>query len=267
MNVARLNMCHGSHEWHSRVIESIRKLNKEKGYCVAIMVDTEGSEVHTGELARPLKAEVGAEFTFTVRDVSRGYDDGGEEQNSRVIGVSYDGFVDDVEPGDAIVVDGGMVSLEVVSKAGPDVLARVVEPGLVLSRANLTFRRGGGVLRARNAMLPVLSSKDWLDIDFAIAQEVDFIAVSFVKSADVINNLKSYLAARGSKGSKSDPGRMIEVIAKIESFDSVPNLAEIVEASDAVMVARGDLGAQIPMEDVPSVQKEVRRFFSFFFLS
>ena len=281
MNVARLNMCHGSHEWHSGVIESIRRLNKEKGYSVAIMVDTEGSEVHTGELQKPLKAEVGAEFTFTVRDVSRGSETesggGGSEgaQDSRVIGVSYDGFVDDVEPGDAIVVDGGMVSLEVVSKAGPDVLARVVEPGLVLSRANLTFRRGGGVLRARNAMLPVLSSKDWLDIDFAIAQEVDFIAVSFVKSADVINNLKSYLAARGSKGSKSDPGRAIEVIAKIESFDSVPNLAEIVEASDAVMVARGDLGAQIPMEDVPSVQKEVRererererRFLSFLFFS
>ena len=265
MNVARLNMCHGSHEWHSGVIESIRRLNKEKGYSVAIMVDTEGSEVHTGELQKPLKAEVGAEFTFTVRDVSRGNENGENAQN-RVIGVSYDGFVDDVEPGDAIVVDGGMVSLEVVSKAGPDVLARVVEPGLVLSRANLTFRRGGSVLRARNAMLPVLSSKDWLDIDFAIAQEVDFIAVSFVKSADVINNLKSYLAARGSsKGSKSDdPGRAIEVIAKVESFDSVPNLAEIVEASDAVMVARGDLGAQIPMEDVPSVQKEVRDFLIFF---
>ena len=144
MNVARLNMCHGSHEWHTAVIDSIRKLNKEKGYSVAIMVDTEGSEVHTGELQKPLKAEVGEEFTFTVRDVSKGGDE--SATSSKVIGVSYDGFVDDVEPGDAIVVDGGMVSLEVVSKAGPDVLARVVEPGLVLSRANLTFRRGGGVL-------------------------------------------------------------------------------------------------------------------------
>lgn len=265
MNVARLNMCHGSHEWHASVIDLIRKLNKEKGYSVAIMVDTEGSEVHTGEVPKPLKAETGAEFTFTVRDVSKG-NETGENARSKVIGVSYDGFVDDVEPGDAIVVDGGMVSLEVVSKAGPDVLARVVEPGLVLSRANLTFRRCGSVLRARNAMLPVLSSKDWLDIDFAIAQEVDFIAVSFVKSADVINNLKSYLAARGSKGKRGDdPGRAIEVIAKVESFDSVPNLAEIVEASDAVMVARGDLGAQIPMEDVPSVQKEVTREIVFVF--
>ena len=117
MNVARLNMCHGSHEWHTSVIDSIRRLNKEKGYCVAIMVDTEGSEVHTGELQKPLKAETGAEFTFTVRDVSKG-NESGENEKNRVIGVSYDGFVDDVEPGDAIVVDGGMVSLEVVSKAG-----------------------------------------------------------------------------------------------------------------------------------------------------
>ena len=79
--------------------------------------------------------------------------------------------MDDVEPGDSIVVDGGMVSLEVASKAGPDVVARVVDPGIILSRANLTFRRGGAVLRARNAMLPVLSAKDWLDIDFAIAEK------------------------------------------------------------------------------------------------
>lgn len=98
-------------------------------------------------------------------------------------------------------------------------------------------------------MLPVLSSKDWKDVDFAIAQNVDFIAVSFVKSADVINNLKSYISSRAHK--------TIEIISKVESFDSVPNIGEIVEASDGVMVARGDLGAQIPLEDVPSVQKEV----------
>jgi pyruvate kinase len=132
---------------------------------------------------------------------------------------------------------------------GPEVRARVVDPGIILSRANLTFRRAGAVLRARNSMLPVLSSKDWLDIDFAVEEKVDFIAVSFVKTADVVHNLKSYLASRSSAG--------IEVIAKIESFDSVPNLGAIVDASDAVMVARGDLGAQIPQEDVPSVQKEV----------
>lgn len=205
------------------------------------MVDTEGSEVHTNELEQPIKAEVGSEYTFTIRDPST--------VTGIAFGVSYDAFIDDVQVGDQIVVDGGMVSLEVTSKAGPDVLARCVDPGIILSRANLTFKRNGQAVRARNAMLPVLSSKDWLDIDFAVQNNVNFIAVSFVKSADVMNNLKSYLRSRSST--------TIEVIAKIESYDSVPNAQEIVEASDGVMVARGDLGAQIPMEDVPSVQKEV----------
>ncbi|CAL5227753.1 g10772 [Coccomyxa viridis] len=241
MNVARLNMSHGTHEWHSSVIERIRKLNKTKGFSVAIMMDTEGSEVHTSELEQPMKAEAGEEFTLTIRNP--------QNVDGPAIGVSYDAFVDDVQEGDLVVVDGGMVSLEVKAKMGPDVRVEVVDPGLILSRANLTFKRNGHLLRARNSMLPVLSSKDWLDIDFAIREGVDFIAVSFVKTAEVINNLKSYLSSRADK--------TIEIIAKIESHDSVPNLEDIVAASDAVMVARGDLGAQIPLEDVPSVQKEI----------
>ncbi|KAK9806482.1 hypothetical protein WJX73_001862 [Symbiochloris irregularis] len=241
MNVARLNMCHGDHEWHTDVINRIRKLNQEKGFSVAIMLDTEGSEVHTSPVEQPIKAEVGQDYIFTIRQP--------ENVGPNAIGVSYDAFVDDIQVGDLIVVDGGMVSLEVHSKAGPDVHTKVVDPGIILSRANLTFHRHGHIVRARNAMLPVLSAKDWKDIDFAIAQDVDFIAISFVKSADVINNLKSYVLSRAAK--------TIEIISKVESFDSVPNIQEIVEASDGVMVARGDLGAQIPLEDVPSVQKEV----------
>lgn len=242
MNVARLNMCHGTHDWHKTVIERIRNLNKTKGYSVAIMVDTEGSEVHINQLEHPLKVEEGDEVTFTIRDPST--------IGGKVLGVSYEAFVDDVQNGDNIVIDGGMVSLEVVEKFGPDVRVRVADGGLILSRANVTIRRDGRVLRARNAMLPVLSAKDWVDIDFAIKNEVDFLAVSFVKSADVINNLKSYLASRA--------GQAMEVIAKVESYDSVGiNLPAIIEAADGVMVARGDLGAQIPYEDVPSIQKEV----------
>lgn len=241
MNVARLNMCHGDHEWHRSVIDRINTLNKEKGFSVAIMVDTEGSEVHTSALDQPLKVEEGQDFIFTIRDPS--------SVGANALGVSYDAFVDDIQAHDLIVVDGGMVVFKVNKKAGPDVHVSVIDPGIILSRANLTFHRQNQILRARNAMLPVLSSKDWKDVDFAIAQNVDFIAVSFVKSADVINNLKSYISSRAHK--------TIEIISKVESFDSVPNIGEIVEASDGVMVARGDLGAQIPLEDVPSVQKEV----------
>ncbi|XP_013629662.1 PREDICTED: plastidial pyruvate kinase 1, chloroplastic [Brassica oleracea var. oleracea] len=245
MNVARLNMCHGTREWHRDVIRSVRKLNEEKGFAVAIMMDTEGSEIHMGDLGgeSSAKSEDGEVWTFTVRafDSSR---------PARTISVSYDGFAEDVRVGDELLVDGGMVRFEVIEKIGPDVKCLCTDPGLLLPRANLTFWRDGSLVRERNAMLPTISSKDWLDIDFGIAEGVDFIAVSFVKSAEVINHLKSYLAARSCGGD-------IGVIAKIESIDSLTNLEEIIIASDGAMVARGDLGAQIPLEQVPAAQQRI----------
>jgi len=114
----------------------------------------------------------------------------------RTINVNYDGFAEDVRVGDELLVDGGMARFEVIEKLGPDVKCRCTDPGLLLPRANLTFWRDGSIVRERNAMLPTISSKDWLDIDFGIAEGVDFIAVSFVKSAEVIKHLKSYIAAR-----------------------------------------------------------------------
>ncbi|ONM51736.1 Pyruvate kinase [Zea mays] len=143
-----------------------------------------------------------------------------------------------------------MARFEVIEKIGPDVKCRCTDPGLLLPRANLTFWRDGSIVRERNAMLPTISSKDWLDIDFGIAEGVDFIAVSFVKSAEVIRHLKSYIAAR-SRGSD------MAVIAKIESIDSLKNLEEIIRASDGAMVARGDMGAQVPLEQVPSIQQKI----------
>ncbi|KAG6766171.1 hypothetical protein POTOM_030240 [Populus tomentosa] len=279
MNVARINMCHGTREWHKRVIERVRRLNEEKGFAVAIMMDTEGSEIHMGDLggASSAKAEDGEIWTFSVRafDLPR---------PERTINVNYDGFAEDVQVGDELLVDGGMVRFEVIEKIGPDVKCRCTDPGLMLPRANLTFWRDGSLVRERNAMLPTISSKvgasdlfsvieigifffqvqklpfttseslpfikDWLDIDFGIAEGVDFIAISFVKSAEVINHLKSYIAARSRD---SD----IAVIAKIESIDSLRNLEEIIQASDGAMVARGDLGAQIPLEQVPSAQQKI----------
>ncbi|PRW56169.1 Pyruvate kinase isozyme chloroplastic isoform A [Chlorella sorokiniana] len=241
MNVARLNLAHGTHAYHQGVVDRIRKLNQEKGYSVAVMMDTEGSEVHIMDLPAPIKADKAAEFTFTVRDPA--------SCGPNCFAVSYDAFVEDAQPGDLLVVDGGMVSLEVLDKAGPDITARVVDPGLILSRANLVLRRAGRPVRSKNAHLPVISAKDWRDIDMAIAAGVDFICLSFVKSADAIKNLKSYVESRAS--------RRIEIVAKIESLDALPHLDEIIEASDAVMVARSDLGAQVPFENVPSIQKEV----------
>ncbi|CAM8988388.1 unnamed protein product [Rhodiola kirilowii] len=245
MNVARINMCHGTREWHKMVIERVRRLNGEKGFAVAIMMDTEGSEIHMGDLggAQSAKAEDGEIWTFTVRALDA-------PLPNRTITVNYDGFAEDVKVGDELLVDGGMVRFEVIEKLGPDVRCLCTDPGLLLPRANLTFWRHGSLVRERNAMLPTISSKDWLDIDFGIAEGVDFIAVSFVKSAEVIYHLKSYIAARSRGGD-------ISVVAKIESIDSLKNLEEIIKASDGIMVARGDLGAQIPLEQVPSAQQRI----------
>ncbi|KAH1229994.1 Pyruvate kinase isozyme A, chloroplastic [Glycine max] len=245
MNVARINMCHGTREWHKEVIDRVRRLNHEKGFAVAIMMDTEGSEIHMGDLggASSAKADDGEIWTFSVRAF-----DSALPQHT--INVNYEGFAEDVKVGDELLVDGGMVRFEVIQKIGPDVKCRCTDPGLLLPRANLTFWRNGSLVRERNAMLPTISSKDWLDIDFGISEGVDFIAISFVKSAEVITHLKSYIAARSRD---SD----ISVIAKIESIDSLKNLEEIILAADGAMVARGDLGAQIPLEQVPSAQQRI----------
>uniref|UniRef100_A0A5B7ABX2 Pyruvate kinase n=1 Tax=Davidia involucrata TaxID=16924 RepID=A0A5B7ABX2_DAVIN len=246
MNVARLNMCHGTREWHRMVIERVRRLNEEKGFAIAIMMDTEGSEIHLGDLGGAVtsaKVEDGDIWTFSVRSFNFSLP-------GHTISVNYDGFAEDVKMGDELVLDGGMVRFEVIEKIGPDVKCRCTDPGLLLPRANLTLWRNGRLVQEQNAMLPTISSKDWLDIDFGIAEAVDFIAVSFVKSAEVINHLKSYISAVSRD---SD----VAVIAKIENVDSLKNLEEIIQASDGVMVARGDLGAQIPLEQVPLVQEKI----------
>ncbi|RXH70650.1 hypothetical protein DVH24_013396 [Malus domestica] len=285
MNVARINMCHGTREWHREVIQRVRRLNEDKGYAVAIMMDTEGSEIHMGDLggASSAKAEDGEVWTFSVRAF-------GSALPEHTINVNYEGFAEDVKVGDELLVDGGMVRFEVIEKLGPDVKCKCTDPGLLLPRANLTFWRDGSLVRERNAMLPTISSKDWLDIDFGIAEGVDFIAVSFVKSAEVINHLKSYIAARSRDSFRVKTGYIladgplaglvrdglssfsvkrfdisfhhlyifdVAVIAKIESIDSLKNLEEIIQASDGAMVARGDLGAQIPLEQVPAAQQKI----------
>ena len=249
------------------------------------MVDTEGSEVHIEDILKPRQVKTGDKWTFTVRDLGRAnqtqkpppekegdalssFDgDGEDEGNRNTVAVSYDGFTEDVKAGDEILVDGGMVRFGVDAVQGPDVIMSCTEPGLLLPRANMTFRREGRPVRARNSMLPTISAKDWVDIDFAIENKVDLIAISFVKTAETVHHLKSYLKSKcvalgheetGSEGGEV-PSVAPGVVSKIESVDSLPNLDDIVKASDAVMVARGDLGSQIPLEDVPVVQQEITR--------
>ncbi|MCD7451126.1 hypothetical protein HAX54_009738 [Datura stramonium] len=242
MNVARLNMCHNSREWHQDVIRKIKKLNQEKGYSVSVMIDTEGNQIQVVDhgSSSSAKAEEDSVWYFTTEKF--------EGSRPFTIQANYEGFSEGVNPGDEIVIDGGMATFEVTEKVGNDLRCKCTDPGLLLPRAKLSFWRDGKILR-RDYDLPTLSTKDWSDIVFGISEGIDFIAVSFVKDADAIRHLRDYLATKSSKA--------IKVLAKIESLESLRKLEEIVEASDGIMIARGDLGVEIPLEQIPSVQEDI----------
>ncbi|TQD73536.1 hypothetical protein C1H46_040935 [Malus baccata] len=215
MNVARMNMSHGDHASHQKVIDL-------------------GPEVRSGDLPQSINLESGQEFTFTIK---RGVG------TSDCVSVNYDDFVNDVAPGDMLLVDGGMMSFLVKSKTEESVKCEVVDGGELKSRRHLN-------VRGKSATLPSITEKDWEDIKFGVDNKVDFYAVSFVKDAQVVHELKNYLQSNNAD---------IHVIVKIESADSIPNLHSIITASDGAMVARGDLGAELPVEEVPLLQEEIIR--------
>ncbi|KAF3792815.1 Plastidial pyruvate kinase 2 [Nymphaea thermarum] len=235
MNVARLNMSHGDHASHQKVIDLVKEYNSQtKDNVIAIMLDTKGPEVRSGDLPQPITLSAGDEFTFTIK-TGVGSED--------CVSVNYDDFVNDVEVGDMLLVDGGMMSLLVKSKTEDSVKCEVIDGGELKSRRHLN-------VRGKSATLPSITEKDWEDIKFGVENQVDFYAVSFVKDAQVVHELKDYLRRNSAD---------IHVIVKIESADSIPNLHSIISASDGAMVARGDLGAELPIEEVPILQEEIIR--------
>ena len=235
MNVARLNMSHGTLEWHREVIANIKRLNKKFGLAIAVLLDTKGAEVRTGDLKQDLALKVGDLLTLTIRHRA--------ELEPYSVEVSHDGFVREVEVGDLVLVDGGMIRLKAVEITRTDVRCEVLDEGVLTSRRHLN-------VRGKSADLPAITEKDWTDIDFAIAERVDFIALSFVREAAAITGLIGYLKKHQAP---------ISVLAKIESAESIPHLDEIIEASHGIMIARGDLGAELPYEEVPLLQDEIVR--------
>ncbi|GER35426.1 pyruvate kinase [Striga asiatica] len=235
MNVARLNMSHGDHASHQKTIDLVKEYNSQfEEKVVAIMLDTKGPEVRSGDVPQSILLKEGQEFNFTIeRGVS----------TVDTVSVNYDDFINDVEVGDIVLVDGGMMSLAVISKTKNVVKCKVVDGGELKSRRHLN-------VRGKSATLPSITDKDWEDIKFGVDNQVDFYAVSFVKDAKVVHELKDYL-----KRCNAD----IHVIVKIESADSIPNLHSIISASDGAMVARGDLGAELPIEEVPLLQEDIIR--------
>ena len=231
MNVARLNMSHGEHAIHAESYATVRRAAKELNRGVGIVADLQGPKIRLGRFADgPVLLEDGAEFTITTEDIL-----GDVNQ----CGTTHKGLPSDCHAGDSVLVDDGKVKLEVVSVEGARVLTRVVEGGLVSNNKGINLP---GVA----VSVPALSEKDKEDLRWALRIGVDMLFLSFVRSADDVRDVHAIM---------DEVGRRIPVLAKVEKPQAVENLAEIVEAFDGVMVARGDLGVELPLEEVPIVQK------------
>jgi len=235
MNVARLNFSHGSHEEHQARIRAIRQAAAETGKNVAILLDTKGPEIRTGDLETDFVELKEGELLILTAEPVLG--------NENRISISYPGLVEDVKPGDLILVDDGLIGLTVEKIEGQDIYCRIRNSGILKSKKGVNVP---GV----NINLPGITEKDAKDIEFGIKNGVDFIAASFVRKASDVLEIRKIL---------EDHGADIQIIAKIENQEGVNNVEEILSVSDGLMVARGDLGVEIPAEEVPIVQKEIIR--------
>ena len=232
MNMARLNLSHGSYEEHQARLDSVRNAAKAAGRPVAILVDLQGPKIRLARFkAGPHDLARGDIFTITVDDV---------EGTKERVGTTYKGLPGDCKAGDRILIDDGKVTVEVIEVKGNDVITKVIEPGAVSNNKGINLP---GVA----VSVPALSEKDIDDLRWGLRAGADFIALSFVRSADDIKDVHKIMDEEGIR---------VPVIAKIEKPQPVENLVEIVEAFDGIMVARGDLGVELPIEDVPLVQKQ-----------
>jgi pyruvate kinase len=234
MNVARLNFSHGSHEEHAARIVNIREAAKQTGKTIAILLDTKGPEIRTHDFENgQAELKTGQEVIISMEQVL-----GTAEKFS----VSYTGLYDDVDTGSRILIDDGLIELEVIGKANGEIRTKVLNSGLVKNK------KGVNVPNV-SIKLPGITEKDVQDILFGVEQGVDFIAASFVRKASDILEIRELLAEKGAKH--------IQIIPKIENQEGIDNIDAILEVSNGLMVARGDLGVEIPPEEVPLVQKSL----------
>lgn len=234
VNVCRFNFSHGTHESHGETMDRIREVNKERDSHAAILLDTKGPEIRTGELEEAVFLNNGDKVTFTIDKV--------DYKTTGKISVNYTGFTKDVVAGDLVILDSGVILLTAIEVTDKDVICEVVSGGKVTSRRHIN-------LRGKPVSLDSITEQDWADIKFGVEKKaVDFVALSFVRSAADIKELQDYIKSVDAH---------TKVVAKIENFESTENLEEIVEQTDAVMVARGDLGAEMGFEKVPALQRRI----------
>uniref|UniRef100_UPI000A11F77A pyruvate kinase PykF n=1 Tax=Cronobacter sakazakii TaxID=28141 RepID=UPI000A11F77A len=234
MNVMRLNFSHGDYEEHGQRIKNLRNVLAKTGKQAAILLDTKGPEIRTIKLegGNDVSLKAGQTFTFTTDKSVVG--------NSEIVAVTYEGFTKDLSVGNTVLVDDGLIGMEVTAIEGNKVICKVLNNG------DLGENKGVN-LPGVSIALPALAEKDKKDLIFGCEQGVDFVAASFIRKRSDVEEIRQHLKAHG--------GEHIQIISKIENQEGLNNFDDILEASDGIMVARGDLGVEIPVEEVIFAQK------------
>ncbi len=235
MNVVRFNMSHGDHESHTRRLQLVREISRELDHPIAVLADLQGPKIRIGKLAgdQPVEWRPGQRTVITVAACPEG--------TAERVGTTYDRLASDVKPGDTILVDDGRLRLQVERVEGDDVVCQVVVGGTLRSRKGINLP---GVAVSASAM----SGKDKEDLAWAVAHDVEFVALSFVRTARDVRNLRNRIA---------ETGHRIPIIAKIERAEALENIDEVLREADGIMVARGDLGIELSIDQLPIIQKEL----------
>lgn len=234
MNAARINFSHGSHESHTETINTVKQAREELNVPLPLVLDTKGPEIRTKVVKNDsVNLTKGNTFTLTTRDV---------EGDETIVSVTYENFAKDLKVGSTVLIDDGLIELTVKEINGDDVVCEIINSGTLGSRKGIN-------LPDVHVGLPALSEKDIDDIKFGIKIGFDYIAASFIRSAKDVLEIRKVL--------EENDGTHIKIISKIESREGVDNIDEILEVTDGIMVARGDLGVEIPLEEVPVIQKDL----------
>ena len=238
MDVARLNFSHGTHEQHLKVIENVKEASRKTGEYITLLQDLSGPKIRTGLLGeKTVELKTGATFTFTINDVPG---------NVQRVSTTYRELPKDMEIGDTILVDDGKMKFTVLSKNESDVVCKVVNGGILSEKKGMN-------LPGVKVSVPSFTEKDVVDLKFGLANDIDYVALSFVRAAEDIRQLREILIKEAPKSKR------IPIVAKIEKGEAVEAIDAIIKEADVIMVARGDLGVELPPEDVPVIQKMIVR--------
>jgi pyruvate kinase len=232
-DVFRLNMSHAHHDWVREIVPRIRALATEIGRTVAVLLDTQGPAIRTGDLTTNLQLTPGDILEFTVR--------GARSEEAYSVDVNYEGLVDDISAGDTVLVDNGVIQLLVLEKQHNRIRSKVLTPGTLGSRRHIN-------LPGVRVNLPPLTRKDLADVQVGAEVDIDFVALSFARKKSDVDELRNVLQTLESKA---------RIVAKIEDQSAVRDIDDLIAAADAIMVARGDLGIECPMEELPIIQRKI----------